>query len=98
VLRNALIPILTYVAVALPSEMIGLFLLEKFFSIPGLGREVIVAVERSDFPVIKAITIYLAIFTMLSTCRSISTNGSTRAWELKGAAICSGTITPGVTK
>jgi peptide/nickel transport system permease protein len=65
VLRNALIPILTYVAVALPSEMIGLFLLEKFFSIPGLGREVIVAVERSDFPVIKAITIYLAIFTML---------------------------------
>jgi peptide/nickel transport system permease protein len=65
VLRNALIPILTYVAVALPSEMIGLFLLEKFFSIPGLGREVITAVERSDFPVIKAITIYLAIFTML---------------------------------
>jgi peptide/nickel transport system permease protein len=65
VLRNALIPILTYVAVALPSEMIGLFLLEKFFSIPGLGREVIVAVERSDFPVIKAITIYLAIFTMV---------------------------------
>ena len=64
VLRNAMIPILTNVAIALPSLMIGSFLLEKFFSIPGLGREVITAVERSDFPVIKAITVYLAVFTM----------------------------------
>src|SRR5512135_2534544 len=64
VMRNALIPILTNVAIALPSLMIGSFLLEKFFSIPGLGREVITAVERSDFPVIKAITVYLAVFTM----------------------------------
>jgi peptide/nickel transport system permease protein len=65
VMRNAMIPILTNVAIALPSLMIGSFLLEKFFSIPGLGREVITAVERSDFPVIKAITVYLAVFTML---------------------------------
>ncbi|MHB8668215.1 MAG: ABC transporter permease [Burkholderiales bacterium] len=65
VMRNAMIPILTNLAIALPSLMIGSFLLEKFFSIPGLGREVITAVERSDFPVIKAITVYLAVFTML---------------------------------
>ena len=64
VLRNALIPVLTNVAVYLPGLMIGLFLVEKFFSIPGLGREIITAVERSDFPVIKAITVYLAIFVM----------------------------------
>lgn len=64
VFRNALIPILTNIALYLPSLMVGSFLLEKFFSIPGLGREVINAVERSDFPVIKAITIYLAIATM----------------------------------
>lgn len=65
VMRNAMIPILTDVAMAIPGLMIGSFLLEKFFSIPGLGREVITAVERSDFPVIKAITIYLALFTMM---------------------------------
>ena len=65
VMRNAMIPILTNLAIELPSLMIGSFLLEKFFSIPGLGREVITAVERSDFPVIKAITVYLAVFTML---------------------------------
>ena len=31
----------------------------------GIGREVILAVERSDFPVIKAITVYVAAATML---------------------------------
>ena len=30
----------------------------------GIGREVILAVERSDFPVIKAVTVYLAMLTM----------------------------------
>jgi peptide/nickel transport system permease protein len=64
VLRNTMIPILTNVGMYLPSLMIGSFLLEKFFSLPGLGREVIMAVERSDFPVIKAITVYLAVATM----------------------------------
>ncbi len=65
VLRNALIPILTNVAIHLPGVFVGSFLLEKFFSIPGLGREVITAVERSDFPVIKAVTVSLALLTML---------------------------------
>lgn len=65
VLRNALIPILTYVGIALPGLFVGSFLLEIFFSIPGLGREVIESVNRSDFPVIKAITVYLAMLTML---------------------------------
>ena len=35
------------------------------FSIPGLGREVILAVNRSDYPVIQAITVYLAMITMV---------------------------------
>ena len=40
------------------------FLIEVFFSIPGIGREVLLAVNRSDFPVIQAVTIYLAVLTM----------------------------------
>jgi peptide/nickel transport system permease protein len=47
--------------------LIGSFLIERFFSIPGIGREVILAVERSDFPVIKAITVYVAVATMIFT-------------------------------
>jgi peptide/nickel transport system permease protein len=65
VLRNAMIPILTNVAIYLPGVFVGSFLLEVFFSIPGLGREIITAVNRSDFPVIKAVTVYLAILTMI---------------------------------
>jgi peptide/nickel transport system permease protein len=65
VLRNALIPILTNVGLALPGVFIGSFLIEQFFSIPGLGREVLQAVNRSDYPVIQAIAIYLAMLTML---------------------------------
>ncbi len=64
VLRNALIPILTNVAVALPGIFVGSFLIEVFFSIPGIGREVLLAVNRSDYPVIQAVTIYLAVLTM----------------------------------
>ncbi|TWI65491.1 peptide/nickel transport system permease protein [Pseudoduganella lurida] len=65
VLRNAAIPILTHVMANLPALLIGAFLLERFFGIPGIGREVILAVERSDFPVIKAITVYVAAATMV---------------------------------
>jgi peptide/nickel transport system permease protein len=65
VLRNAMIPILTNVATLLPGVFIGSFLIEAFFSIPGLGREVVTAVNRSDYPVIQAATVYLATLTMV---------------------------------
>jgi peptide/nickel transport system permease protein len=64
VLRNALIPILTNVGVQLPGVFVGSFLIEVFFSIPGIGREVLLAVNRSDYPVIQAVTIYLAMIAM----------------------------------
>ena len=65
VLRNAMIPILTGIGTGLPGIFVGSFLIEVFFSIPGLGREVLLAVNRSDYPVIQAVTVYLAAVTML---------------------------------
>jgi peptide/nickel transport system permease protein len=65
VLRNALIPVITFVVSNLPGLLLGAFLLERFFGIPGIGREIILAVERSDFPVIKAATVYVALATMI---------------------------------
>jgi len=65
VLRNAMIPILTNVAVALPGIFVGSFLIEVFFSIPGLGRELWLAVNRSDYPVLQAFAIYIAVITMI---------------------------------
>lgn len=65
VLPNTLIPIVTNIGMALPGVFVGSFLLETFFSIPGLGRELLLAVNRSDYPVIQAMTVYLAILTMI---------------------------------
>ena len=65
VMRNAMIPILTNIGYALPGIFVGSFLIEVFFSIPGLGREVLLAVNRGDYPVIQSATVYLAMLTML---------------------------------
>ena len=65
VFRNAMVPVLTNVSLLLPGVFVGSFLLEIFFSIPGLGREIYLAVNRSDYPVIQAFTVYLAALTML---------------------------------
>jgi peptide/nickel transport system permease protein len=64
-LRNALVPVVTNISLIIPGVFVGSFLLEIFFSIPGLGREIYLAVNRSDYPVIQAVTIYLAVLTML---------------------------------
>ena len=65
VLRNAMIPILTNIGLSLPGIFVGSFLIEVFFSIPGLGREILLAVNRSDYPVIQAFAIYIAVITMV---------------------------------
>lgn len=66
VLRNALVPIVTNVGMQLPGLLVGSFLIEKVFSVPGLGGEIVTAVSNNDFPVIKAITIYTAMLTMVA--------------------------------
>jgi peptide/nickel transport system permease protein len=61
VLRNALIPIITYVVIQIPSLILGALLLESFFSIPGLGGITLNALNSSDFPVIKAMAILSSV-------------------------------------
>ena len=64
VLRNAMVPIVTNIGMQLPGLLVGSFLIEKVFSIPGLGSEIVTAVSNNDFPLIKAITVYTAMITM----------------------------------
>lgn len=61
VLRNALIPILTYVVIQIPFLVLGSLLLENFFGIPGLGSTILTAVNNSDFPVLKAFAVLSSI-------------------------------------
>ncbi len=61
VLKNVLIPVLTYTVVSIPFLVLGAFLMERFFSLPGLGNLLITAIQNGDYPVLKGLTMYIAI-------------------------------------
>lgn len=61
IMKNALIPIVTYTVIGIPFLIMGSFLMEKFFSIPGIGDIIITAINNGDFPVIKGLTVLIAI-------------------------------------
>lgn len=67
VLKNSMIPIITYVVIQIPFLILGALLIESFFAIPGLGGLTVKAVFDSDFPVIKAMTILSAIAYIVFT-------------------------------
>ncbi|MDP8214268.1 MAG: ABC transporter permease [Candidatus Euphemobacter frigidus] len=76
VLKNAMIPIITQVVVVIPFLFLGSLLLERFFSIPGLGYMLIDAVNSSDWPVINALTfvgalIYLGALLLTDLCYAL---------------------------
>ena len=60
-----MIPILTNIVIEIPLLILGAFLLESFFGIPGLGSITIDAVHNSDFPVIKAMTTLVAFLYII---------------------------------
>ncbi len=55
VLRNALIPIVTYISLAIPYLFTGSLLLESFFGIPGLGSVSLNAIQSSDMAVVRTV-------------------------------------------
>ncbi len=65
VLKNAMIPIVTIVVIAMPFLLTGSILIEAFFGIPGLGGTMVKALNDSDFPVIKAMTVITTLLYML---------------------------------
>ena len=54
VLKNAMIPILTGLVVQLPLLFLGSLLIEKFFSIPGMGAYTVEAITSQDFATVQA--------------------------------------------
>jgi ABC-type dipeptide/oligopeptide/nickel transport system permease component len=58
--RNAVIPLLTAVGPALAFAVVGVFIVEDLFNIPGIGQETIAAIGDRDFPIVQGVTILLA--------------------------------------
>lgn len=66
VLKNALIPVITFMAMILADVMAGTILIEQVFNLPGLGRLLVVTISNRDFAVVQAIILYIATVVVIS--------------------------------
>lgn len=64
-LKNAILPVVTYMGPLVAGLMTGSFVVETMFSIPGIGREFVTGVSGRDYPVIIGLTIFLGAFIIL---------------------------------
>jgi len=65
VVRNALIPVVTLVALSMPAVFGGAIVTEQIFRIPGIGSLLISAILANDTPVVMAVTFVLACLVIL---------------------------------
>ena len=65
-LKNALIPVVTVIGLQIPVVVAGSVVLENIFMVPGIGRYVVQASTRYDFPIIQAVVVMVAAAIMLS--------------------------------
>ncbi len=63
--KNALLPVVTFVALMVGFVFGGQVLLEFIFSWPGMGREMLLAIERRDYPVAQGSFIIMSSFVIL---------------------------------
>jgi oligopeptide transport system permease protein len=65
-LRNALLPVITYLGPVVTHILTGSFMIEKVFAIPGLGQWMIHSIHGRDYPMIMGLTIFFSSFLMIS--------------------------------
>jgi peptide/nickel transport system permease protein len=65
VVRNALIPVVTLVALTMPAVFGGAIVTEQIFRVPGIGSLLISAILANDTPVIMAVTFVLSCLVIL---------------------------------
>ena len=61
-LRNALIPVVTYLGPMIAGVLTGSLVVEQIFTIGGLGAEFVQSITNRDYPMIMGVTIFLAVF------------------------------------
>jgi len=64
-LKNAMIPVVTIVGLQVPVLIGGAVIMEQIFSLPGIGRLMIDAISRRDYPVVSGVMIFMATFVLL---------------------------------
>jgi oligopeptide transport system permease protein len=64
-LRNALIPVITYLGPVTAAILTGGFVVETVFNIPGLGRYFVQSISNRDYPLIMGTTIFFAVLVII---------------------------------
>lgn len=64
-LKNALIPVVTFLGMALADMIAGSIIVEQVFSIPGLGRILMTSISGRDYPVVQAIIVWIAVLVLV---------------------------------
>lgn len=65
VLKNALIPVITFLAVSAAEIMTGSIIIERVFAVPGISQLLMTSISGRDFPVVQAIVVILAAWIVL---------------------------------
>jgi oligopeptide transport system permease protein len=64
-LKNAILPVISYLGPVITSIMTGSFMIEKIFAIPGLGQWMIRSINGRDYPMIMGLAIFFCVFIMI---------------------------------
>ncbi len=65
VLKNAMLPVITFLAVSAAEIMTGTIIVEQVFTVPGIGRLLMASISNRDFPVVQAIVVILAAWIVI---------------------------------
>jgi len=65
VLRNAILPVVTYIGPLIAAILTGSFIVEYIFAIPGLGRSFVTSIQNRDYTVIMGTTVFYSLFLMI---------------------------------
>lgn len=66
VLRNAMIPVVTFLAMTVADIMAGSIVVEQVFGIPGLGKMLVTSIGNRDYPVVQVIVLLIATIVVVS--------------------------------
>lgn len=65
VLKNAMIPVITFLGMALSDMIAGSIIIEQVFGIPGLGRILLTFISNRDYPVVMAVIVCIAALVLV---------------------------------
>lgn len=65
-LKNASIPVITFLGMALADMIAGSIIIEQVFGIPGLGRILLTSIQNRDYPVVIAIIMFIAVVVLVA--------------------------------